>query len=196
MSFFEEFKKFAMRGNVIDLAVGVVIGGAFGKITSSLVDNIIMPPLSLLFGKVDFSGLFISLNGQHYDTLKAAQDAHAPILAYGLFINTIVNFLIIAFAIFVLIKQINRLTPPPAPAPEPRLCPFCKTAIADDPLPALYFAIIKTIHFCASKALLSGSVFSYLRNQPIRCIMFRRFASSLYHEEVSSNIRRLFHVRL
>lgn len=89
MSFFEEFKKFAMRGNVIDLAVGVVIGGAFGKITSSLVDNIIMPPLSLLFGKVDFSGLFISLNGQHYDTLKAAQDAHAPILAYGLFINTI-----------------------------------------------------------------------------------------------------------
>lgn len=88
--------------------------------------------LSLLFGKVDFSGLFISLNGQHYDTLKAAQDAHAPILAYGLFINTIVNFLIIAFAIFVLIKQINRLTPPPAPAPEPRLCPFCKTAIADD----------------------------------------------------------------
>lgn len=110
MSFFEEFKKFAMRGNVIDLAVGVVIGGAFGKITSSLVDNIIMPPLSLLFGKVDFSGLFISLNGQHYDTLKAAQDAHAPILAYGLFINTIVNFLIIAFAIFVLIKQINRLT--------------------------------------------------------------------------------------
>ena len=132
MSFFEEFKKFAMRGNVIDLAVGVVIGGAFGKITSSLVDNIIMPPLSLLFGKVDFSGLFISLNGQHYDTLKAAQDAHAPILAYGLFINTIVNFLIIAFAIFVLIKQINRLTPPPAPAPEPRLCPFCKTAIADD----------------------------------------------------------------
>lgn len=108
MSFFEEFKKFAMRGNVIDLAVGVVIGGAFGKITSSLVDNIIMPPLSLLFGKVDFSGLFISLNGQHYDTLKAAQDAHAPILAYGLFINTIVNFLIIAFAIFVLIKQINR----------------------------------------------------------------------------------------
>ena len=174
MSFFEEFKKFAMRGNVIDLAVGVVIGGAFGKITSSLVDNIIMPPLSLLFGKVDFSGLFISLNGQHYDTLKAAQDAHAPILAYGLFINTIVNFLIIAFAIFVLIKQINRLTPPPA----------------------LYFAIIKTIHFCASKALLSGSVFSYLRNQPIRCIMFRRFASSLYHEEVSSNIRRLFHVRL
>ena len=126
MSFFEEFKKFAMRGNVIDLAVGVVIGGAFGKITSSLVDNIIMPPLSLLFGKVDFSGLFISLNGQHYDTLKA------HILAYGLLINTIVNFLIIAFAIFVLIKQINRLTPSPAPAPEPRLCPFCKTAIADD----------------------------------------------------------------
>ena len=126
MSFFEEFKKFAMRGNVIDLAVGVVIGGAFGKITSSLVDNIIMPPLSLLFGKVDFSGLFISLNGQHYDTLKAAQDAHAPILAYGLFINTIVNFLIIAFAIFVLIKQINRLTPPPAPVQNRVYAPSAK----------------------------------------------------------------------
>ena len=112
--------------------VGVVVGGAFGKITSSLVDNIIMPPLSLLFGKVDFSGLFISLNGQHYDTLKAAQEAHAPVLAYGLFLNTIINFLIIAFAIFVLIRQINKLTPPPAPAPDPRLCPFCKTAIADD----------------------------------------------------------------
>lgn len=133
MSFFEEFKKFAMRGNVIDLAVGVVIGGAFGKITSSLVDNIIMPPLSLLFGKVDFSGLFISLNGQHYDTLKAAQDAHAPILAYGLFINTIVNFLIIAFAIFVLIKTNQQAyASRRLPAPEPRLCPFCKTAIADD----------------------------------------------------------------
>lgn len=198
MSFFEEFKKFAMRGNVIDLAVGVVIGGAFGKITSSLVDNIIMPPLSLLFGKVDFSGLFISLNGQHYDTLKAAQDAHAPILAYGLFINTIVNFLIHCFCYFCTDQTNQQGLRLAGSAPEPRLCPFCKTAIADDatPLPALYFAIIKTIHFCASKALLSVSVFSYLRNQPIRCIMFRRFASSLYHEEVSSNIRRLFHVRL
>ncbi|MFQ9935585.1 MAG: large conductance mechanosensitive channel protein MscL [Phascolarctobacterium faecium] len=129
MSFFEEFKKFAMRGNVIDLAVGVVIGGAFGKITSSLVDNIIMPPLSLLFGKVDFSGLFISLNGQHYDTLKAAQDAHAPILAYG-FINTMLISRSL-LAIFVLIKQINRLTPPPLRL-QNRVYAFCKTAIADD----------------------------------------------------------------
>lgn len=132
MSFLQEFKTFAMRGNVIDLAVGVVVGGAFGKITSSLVDNIIMPPLSLLFGKVDFSGLFISLNGEHYATLKAAQEAHAPILAYGMFLNTVVNFLIVAFAIFVVIKQINRMCPPPAPAPDPRLCIYCKTAIADD----------------------------------------------------------------
>lgn len=91
-----------------------------------------MPPLSLLFGKVDFSGLFISLNGQHYDTLKIAQDAHAPILAYGLFINTIVNFLIIAFAIFVLIKQINRAYASAGSGSRTALCPFCKTAIADD----------------------------------------------------------------
>ena len=132
MSFLQEFKTFAMRGNVVDLAVGVVVGGAFGKITSSLVDNIIMPTLSLLFGKVDFSGLFISLNGEHYATLKAAQDAHAPILAYGAFLNTVVNFLIVAFAIFVVIKQINRMCPQPAPAPDPRLCTYCKTAIADD----------------------------------------------------------------
>lgn len=132
MSFFNEFKKFAMRGNVIDLSIGVVIGGAFGKITASMVDNIIMPLLSLLFGKVDFSGFFISLNGQHYASLKAAQDAHAPVLAYGLFLNTVVNFLIIAFAIFVVIKQINKLMPAPAPAPEPRLCPYCKSTIADD----------------------------------------------------------------
>lgn len=132
MSFFEEFKKFAMRGNVIDLSVGVVVGGAFGKITSSLVDNIIMPPLSLLFGKVDFSGLFLSLNGQHYPNLQAAQEAHAPVLSYGLFINTVVNFLIIAFAIFVLIRQINKLMPAPVPAPTPRLCPFCKTSIPED----------------------------------------------------------------
>lgn len=132
MSFFEEFKKFAMRGNVIDLAVGVIIGGAFGKITASLVDNVIMPPLGLLFGKVDFSGLFLSLDGKHYETLKAAQDAAAPVLAYGIFINTVINFLIVAFAIFVLIRQINKLTPQPEAAPEPRLCPYCKTAINDD----------------------------------------------------------------
>lgn len=132
MSFFEEFKKFAMRGNVIDLSVGVVVGGAFGKITSSLVDNIIMPPLSLLFGKVDFSGLFLSLNGQHYPNLQAAQEAHAPVLSYGLFINTVVNFLIIAFAIFVLIRQINKLMPAPVPTPTPRLCPFCKTSIPEE----------------------------------------------------------------
>ena len=132
MSFLEEFKKFAMRGNVIDLAVGVVIGGAFGKIIASLVDNVIMPPLSLLFGNEDFSSFFISLNGQHYETLKAAQDANAPVLAYGLFLNTIVNFIIIAFALFVIIKQVNRLSPPPEPTPDPRLCDFCKTAIPDD----------------------------------------------------------------
>lgn len=132
MGFFKEFKEFAMRGNVIDLAVGVVIGGAFGKITASLVDNVIMPPLGMILGEVDFSGLYIALNGKEYATLKAAQDAHAPVLAYGLFLNTIINFLIIAFAIFVLIKQINRLKTPEPDAVPPHICPYCKSEIADD----------------------------------------------------------------
>ncbi len=132
MSFFDEFKKFAMRGNVIDLAVGVIIGGAFGKIVSSLVSHIIMPPLGLVMGKMDFTNLFISLNGESYPTLKAAQDAGAPILAYGSFLNTVIDFLILAFIVFVMVKQINRLTPTPPPAPEPRKCPFCKSVIDDE----------------------------------------------------------------
>ncbi len=132
MSFFDEFKKFAMRGNVIDLAVGVIIGGAFGKIVSSLVSNVIMPPLGLVMGKMDFTNLFISLNGTSYPTLKAAQDAGAPVLAYGAFINTVIDFLLLAFIVFVMIKQINRLTPEPPPAPTPRKCPFCKSVIDDE----------------------------------------------------------------
>ncbi len=132
MSFLNEFKNFAMRGNVMDMAIGVVIGGAFGQITSSLVNNIIMPPLGMLLGKIDFSNLFLALDGKEYATLKAAQDAGAPILSYGIFINTVLNFLIIAFAVFIVIKQINRFTPKPAPAPEPRLCPYCCTEIAKE----------------------------------------------------------------
>lgn len=132
MSFFDEFKKFAMRGNVIDLAVGVIIGGAFGKIVSSLVSNVIMPSLGLVMGKMDFTNLFISLNGKDYPTLKAAQEAGAPVLAYGSFINTVIDFLLLAFIVFVMIKQINRLTPEPPPAPEPRKCPFCKSVIDDE----------------------------------------------------------------
>ena len=132
MSLAEDFKKFAMRGNVIDMAVGVIIGGAFGKIVTSVVNDIFMPPLGMLMGNVDFSNLFISLNGKEYATLDAAKKAGAPVLAYGSFMNTVIDFLILAFIIFMMIRQINKLTPAPAPKPEPRLCPYCKSEIADD----------------------------------------------------------------
>ena len=132
MSLKEDFKKFAMRGNVIDMAVGVIIGGAFGKIVGSLVNDIIMPPIGMAMGKIDFKNLFISLNGKEYATLEAAKKAGAPVLAYGSFINTVMDFLILAFVIFMMVKQINKLTPPPAPKPDARLCPYCKSEIADD----------------------------------------------------------------
>lgn len=129
---FEEFKKFAMRGNVIDMAIGVIIGGAFGKIVSSVVNDVIMPPVGMLLGKMDFKNLFISLNGQEYATLEAAKKAGAPVLAYGSFINTVMDFLILAFVIYLMVTQINKLKPAKAPEPEPRLCPYCKTAIHED----------------------------------------------------------------
>ena len=132
MSLKDDFKKFAMRGNVIDMAVGVIIGGAFGKIVGSLVNDIIMPPIGMAMGKMDFKNLFLSLNGKEYATLEAAKKAGAPVLAYGSFINTVMDFLILAFVIFIMVKQINKLTPPPAPKPDPRLCPYCKNEIADD----------------------------------------------------------------
>ena len=114
-----EFKKFALKGNALDLAIGVIIGAAFGKIVSSLVDDVMMPPLGLIIGKVDFSNLFLSLTGKHYDSLAAAKAAGAPTLNYGVFLNNIINFLIVAFAIFILVQQINRLrSAPPAPQPE------------------------------------------------------------------------------
>ena len=114
-----EFKKFAIQGNAMDLAVGVIIGAAFGKIVSSLVEDVLMPPLGLIIGKVDFSNLFLSLTGHHYDSLAAARAAGAPTLNYGVFLNNIINFLIVAFAIFILVQQINRLrSAPPAPQPE------------------------------------------------------------------------------
>ena len=127
----KEFKEFAMRGNVVDLAVGVIIGAAFGAIVNSLVTDVIMPPIGLLAGGLDFKDLFVSLNGQAYPTLDAAKKAGAPVIAYGAFLNTIVNFLIVAFAIFLLVKQVNRLSKPaPAPPPTPtRECPFCITAV-------------------------------------------------------------------
>lgn len=132
MSLAEDFKKFAMRGNVMDMAVGVIIGGAFGKIVTSVVNDIVMPPIGMLLCNVDFSNLFISLNGKEYATLEAAKKAGAPVLAYGSFLNTVIDFLILAFIIFMMIRQINKLTPAPAPKPEPRLCPYCKSEIADD----------------------------------------------------------------
>src|SRR5713226_3588613 len=116
---FKEFKEFAMRGSVLDLAVGVIIGAAFGKIVSSLVDDILMPPIGQLLGKVDFSTLFISLSGTHFDKLKDAKAAGAATLNYGNFINTIINFLIVAFTIFVVVRIVNRWMPK-APAPVPQ----------------------------------------------------------------------------
>ena len=129
---FEEFKKFAMRGNVIDMAVGVIIGGAFGKIVSSLVSDVIMPPIGMAMGKVNFTELFIVLNGKEFATLEAAKKAGAPVLAYGSFIQTVLDFLILAFVVFLMVQQINKLTPEPEPAPEPKLCPFCKSEIPED----------------------------------------------------------------
>lgn len=126
----KEFRDFAMRGNVIDLAVGVVIGAAFGKIVTSFVNDVLMPPIGLLLGKVDFSSLFISLNGQTYASLTEAQAAGAPTLNYGLFINAIIDFLIVAFVIFLFIRGINRMhKPAPAAAPTTKECPYCFTDI-------------------------------------------------------------------
>ena len=128
---FGEFKKFIMRGNVMDLAVGVIIGAAFGKIVTSLVDYVLMPVIGLAAGKLDFSNLFISLNGQSYPTVAAAKAAAAPTLNYGLFLNAVIQFLIVAFVIFIIVKQVNRLMPPPpAPAaPATKDCPQCFTKI-------------------------------------------------------------------
>ena len=126
----KEFKEFAMRGNVLDMAIGIIIGAAFGKIITSFVADILMPPLGLLLGKVDFSNLFISLSGT-YPTLAAAKAAGAPTINYGLFLNTVLDFLIVAFAIFLLIRQVNRFTKKPAPAAAPttKECPYCIAAV-------------------------------------------------------------------
>lgn len=129
---FKEFKEFAMRGNAIDLAIGVIIGAAFGKIVSSLVDDVIMPPIGQLLHNVNFSNLFITLHGQHFDTLEKAKAGGAVTLNYGVFINTVINFLIVAFCVFLLVQQMNRLAKKPQPvAPEPstKECPQCTMTI-------------------------------------------------------------------
>jgi len=127
----KEFRDFAMRGNVLDMAVGIIIGAAFGKIVSSFVADIMMPPLGLALGKVDFSNLFLALNGESYASLAAARAAGAPTLNVGLFLNTVIDFLIVAFAIFLLIRQVNRFTkkPEPAASPTTKECPYCISAV-------------------------------------------------------------------
>jgi large conductance mechanosensitive channel len=126
---FKNFKEFVMRGNVLDLAVAVIIGAAFGAIVTSMVNDIVMPPIGLVLGHVDFKDLFISLNGKAYPTLAAAKAAAAPVIAYGQFLNTVINFLIVAFVIFLTVRQASKLQKKPAPAPTTKPCQFCCTAI-------------------------------------------------------------------
>ena len=126
----KEFKEFAIRGNVIDMAVGIIIGAAFGKIVTSLVTDLLTPPIGKLMGNVDFSNLFICLSAQQYPTLEAAKTAGVATINYGIFINTVVDFIIIAFAIFMLIRQVNRFKKPPVAAePTQKECPFCVSMI-------------------------------------------------------------------
>ena len=126
----KEFKEFAMKGNVMDLAVGFILGAAFGKIVTSLVSDIIMPPIGLILGKVDFSSLFLNLSGKSYSSLSEAKAAGAATLNYGVFINNVVDFLIVAFAVFLLVRVVNRWNKPaPAAAPTTKDCPYCVSKI-------------------------------------------------------------------
>ena len=126
----KEFKEFVIKGNVIDLAVGIIIGIAFGAIVTSLVNDIIMPPIGLLLGKINFSDLFINLSGTAYPSLKAAKDAGAATINYGVFLNAVINFIIVAFVVFLLIKQVNRMKKEPAPAePNTKECKYCLSTI-------------------------------------------------------------------
>jgi large conductance mechanosensitive channel len=126
----KEFKTFIARGNVVDLAVGVIIGAAFGKIITSFVNDVLMPPIGLLLGSVNFANLFITLSGGVYATLEEAQAAGAVTINYGVFINTIIDFLIVAFVIFLVVKQVNRLKKPAPPAePTTKDCPYCLSTI-------------------------------------------------------------------
>ena len=128
----KEFKEFVMRGNVLDLAVAVIIGAAFGKIIASLVDDIIMPPIGLALGNVDFANLFINLSGKDYPSVAAAKAAGAATMNYGIFFNAVINFLIVAFVIFLLIRSYSKMqkpAPTPAPAPTTKDCPYCLSPI-------------------------------------------------------------------
>jgi large conductance mechanosensitive channel len=123
----KEFKEFAMRGNVLDMAIGIIMGAAFGRIVSSVVNDVIMPPIGLVLGHVDFSNLFFNISGTHYDSLAEAKKAGAAVIGYGAFLNTVIDFLIVALVVFLLVKQANRMMKPqPSPAPPPtKRCPYC-----------------------------------------------------------------------
>jgi large conductance mechanosensitive channel len=126
----KEFKDFAMKGNVLDMAVGIIIGAAFGKIITSFVSDILMPPLGMLIGNMDFSSMFIGLSGTEYPSIAAAKEAGAATINYGIFINTILDFVIVAFAIFLLVRQVNKLKRQPPPAvPNSKSCPYCVSTI-------------------------------------------------------------------
>jgi len=126
----KEFKEFAIRGNVVDMAIGLTVAVAFGKIVTSFVNDILMPPIGLVLGRVDFNSLFVNISGRPFDTLAAARAAGAATINYGTFVNTVIDFLIVSFTIFVLVKQVNRFRQPaPAPAVAARDCPYCLMAI-------------------------------------------------------------------
>ena len=128
----KEFKEFAIRGNVMDLAVAVIVGAAFGKVVTSLINDVLMPPIGLLLGHVDFTNLFVNLSDKSFDSVATAKAAGAPILAYGVFANTVIEFVIIAFVVFMMIRPLNRMKPAPAtaaPAPATKECPYCCSSI-------------------------------------------------------------------
>jgi len=125
----KDFRAFVMRGNVVDLAIGVIIGAAFGRIVTSLVNDVIMPPIGLLLGQVDFSSIFLPLSSHHYDTIAAAKAAGAPTINIGLFVNAVIDFLLVAFVVFLVMRYVNKMLPkPPAPATT-KDCPYCVSAI-------------------------------------------------------------------
>ena len=128
---FKEFKEFAMRGNVLDLAIGVIIGAAFGNIVNSAVNDVVMPPVGMAVGKVDFKDLFVSLDGRTFESLAKAKEAGAPVLAYGQFLNTVLNFLIIAFVIFLIVKQVNRMKKPATAQVSTKDCPYCANSVPE-----------------------------------------------------------------
>ena len=146
---FREFKEFALKGSVLDMAIGIILGVAFGKVITSFVDDMIMPPIGRIFGKVDFSNLFVSLTGVHFDTLSAAKTAGVPTLNYGLFMNAIFNFVIVAFGVFLLIRQVNRLHR--VKEVEMKECPFCFSGSEEgDALPVLHVDAARDDDRCGS----------------------------------------------